>query len=90
MTLLDVRTPAEFAALHVEGAVNRPLDRLDAAGLHSTLKADDTIYCICQTGRAQPVRSTRTARRPAFTTWFTSTAAPTPGRGAGLPVHRGG
>ena len=29
LTLIDVRTPAEFGEVHVDGARNIPLDRLD-------------------------------------------------------------
>ena len=29
VTLIDVRTPAEYDEVHVEGARNIPLDRLD-------------------------------------------------------------
>ncbi|MEO1496247.1 MAG: rhodanese-like domain-containing protein [Planctomycetota bacterium] len=45
--LIDVRTPAEYQTLHVRGAKNVPLDRLDAAAY-----ADHTgpLYVICQKG----------------------------------------
>jgi rhodanese-related sulfurtransferase len=47
--LLDVREPTEFAAGHVEGAVNLPLsqlrDRLDE------LPPDRDIYVYCQVGQ---------------------------------------
>lgn len=44
--LIDVRTPAEFQEVHVDGAVNTPLDRLDPSN-HS---ADETVYFICRSG----------------------------------------
>ncbi len=50
--ILDVRTPAEFALGHIEGAVNLPLDRL-TSGIH-TLKNIDTnsrILVYCRSGR---------------------------------------
>ena len=31
--LIDVRTPAEFGALHAKGAVNIPLDKLEPSAL---------------------------------------------------------
>ena len=31
--LIDVRTPAEFRSVHAEGALNHPLESLDAASL---------------------------------------------------------
>lgn len=50
--VVDVRTPAEFAAVHVESARLCPLDDLDptkvAADLN--LQADHTIYILCKSG----------------------------------------
>jgi len=49
--LLDVRSPAEFAAAHVPGARLVPLDRLDAAAFLKERGAQDKpIYVLCQTG----------------------------------------
>lgn len=48
--LLDVRTPAEFEAARIAGAVNVPLDRLDPAGLLASIGANAPVYCVCQTG----------------------------------------
>jgi rhodanese-related sulfurtransferase len=50
--LIDVRTPAEFRELHVTGARNVPLDRLDPQALRSETKAgtDTPLYVICQKG----------------------------------------
>jgi rhodanese-related sulfurtransferase len=50
--LIDVRTPAEFRELHVTGARNVPLDRLDPQTLRSETKAGSEIplYVICQKG----------------------------------------
>jgi rhodanese-related sulfurtransferase len=47
---LDVRTPAEYETLHIEGAYNVPLDRLGehAAELCSNLA--DPVILVCQTG----------------------------------------
>ncbi|MBC9251066.1 hypothetical protein A9179_12345 [Pseudomonas alcaligenes] len=57
--IIDVRSPAEFRALHVAGARNVPLDRLEprqlveqlrGQGLHSGAQ----LYLLCQRGqRAQ-------------------------------------
>lgn len=49
VTLIDVRTPAEFGEVHVDFARNVPLDRLnpqDIAGLCS----DGPIYFVCKSG----------------------------------------
>jgi rhodanese-related sulfurtransferase len=85
LTLLDVRTPMEFAEVHVPQARNLPLDKLDAATL-SDVKAKP-IYLLCRSGQ----RATKAANQ--------LTAAgfqPTVVSGgtlawidAGLPVERG-
>lgn len=46
VTIIDVRTPAEFAAGHVPGAINLPLDRLDCA----QVPAGGAVHVICQGG----------------------------------------
>jgi len=48
--LIDVRTPAEFRELHVEGARNVPLDRLDPQTLRRETPAGRPLYVICQRG----------------------------------------
>lgn len=46
VTIIDVRTPSEYAAGHVPGAINLPLDRLSC----DQVPKADTIYVICQGG----------------------------------------
>jgi rhodanese-related sulfurtransferase len=47
--LIDVRTPAEFREVHVAGAENIPLDRLDVKAFsHQTSNAP--LYVICKSG----------------------------------------
>src|SRR5258706_10226898 len=48
--LLDVRTPGEFEALRIAGAVNAPLDRLDPAALLASIGPNDPVYVVCQAG----------------------------------------
>jgi glyoxylase-like metal-dependent hydrolase (beta-lactamase superfamily II)/rhodanese-related sulfurtransferase len=57
--LLDVRTPGEFEAVRVAGAVNMPLDRVDAAAIAARFGAGATIYCICQTGTRSQIAASR-------------------------------
>lgn len=48
--VVDVRTPAEFETAHISGAINLPLDQVDA---HLRRIADDaggTMLLICQSG----------------------------------------
>lgn len=53
--LLDVRTPGEFAGVHVPGATCIPLDELTPATLGGRRGPDETpVYVLCQGGgRAQ-------------------------------------
>jgi rhodanese-related sulfurtransferase len=46
-SLIDVRTPAEFQEVHVRGAWNVPLDRLNAKEFQGR---EHKLYVICQKG----------------------------------------
>jgi rhodanese-related sulfurtransferase len=49
--LLDVRTPREFARVHVPGASLEPLEHFDAAAVAGRLSAAKRpLYVICQSG----------------------------------------
>ena len=49
--LLDVRTPAEYATIHVSGADLLPLDKLDAAAfLTNRQDGNVPLYVVCQSG----------------------------------------
>ena len=52
LTLIDVRTPIEFAEVHASGAVNLPLDRLDAGEVQRRRGAspDQPVYLLCKSG----------------------------------------
>ncbi len=54
--IIDVRTPQEFAAGHVDGAVNIPYDQIDQ-GIASLkgLKKDSTILLYCHSGRRSAI-----------------------------------
>lgn len=54
--LVDVRSPAEHAGSHVDGAVCCPLGEWETDKLLADLRrrgfgADDTLYLLCQSGR---------------------------------------
>lgn len=52
--LIDVRTPAEFAEVHIEFARNIPLDQLNPTTLPQDGATGDPLYVICRSGgRAQ-------------------------------------
>jgi molybdopterin/thiamine biosynthesis adenylyltransferase/rhodanese-related sulfurtransferase len=53
--VIDVREPAEFAAGHISGAINRPLSGIERAGL--TLVEPGHVVFVCRSG----VRSARAA-----------------------------
>lgn len=59
--LLDVRTPVEFGAVHVEGSTSIPLDGLDPAAALAARRAPPgaPVYLICRSG----VRSQRARER---------------------------
>jgi rhodanese-related sulfurtransferase len=49
--LIDVRTPGEFASVHAEGAVNVPLDRVNADAVQGIRgNATSPLYVICKSG----------------------------------------
>ncbi|MFC6082917.1 rhodanese-like domain-containing protein [Sphaerisporangium aureirubrum] len=56
--VVDVRTPAEFHTAHIDGAVNLPLDQVNAHLGRIVNDARGRMLLICQTGnRAERARS---------------------------------
>ncbi|MBS1196543.1 MAG: rhodanese-like protein [Proteobacteria bacterium] len=55
-TIIDVRTPEEFAAGHIPGAVNIPVDRIES-GIASIkgLGKDKQILLYCRSGRRSAI-----------------------------------
>ena len=52
LTLIDVRTPAEFQEIHVDGAQNIPLDRLQPQSLAKEFGCCEgrPLYIVCRSG----------------------------------------
>ncbi len=52
LDLIDVRTPAEFREVHVEGARNVPLDRLNPPAIQAQRSGnpEQPLYVICRSG----------------------------------------
>ena len=52
LTLIDVRTPLEFAEVHVPQARNEPLDQLDPKTLLASgqLPKEQPVYLLCRSG----------------------------------------
>lgn len=56
--LIDVRTPGEFAAAHIPGSYNVPLDLLREHHTELTAAHDDPIVLVCASGaRAEQART---------------------------------
>lgn len=48
--VVDVRTPAEFGTAHIKGALNIPLDQVDAHLARIVRSAEGTMVLVCQSG----------------------------------------
>jgi rhodanese-related sulfurtransferase len=61
LTLLDVRTPAEFAEVHVPQARSIPLDEINPKDLAGSgqLRKDQAVYFLCRSGQ----RATKAAEK---------------------------
>ncbi|MEU8403629.1 rhodanese-like domain-containing protein [Nonomuraea sp. NPDC048892] len=56
--VVDVRTPAEFGSAHIDGAINLPLDQVDAHLRRVVADAGGRLLLICQSGnRAERART---------------------------------
>ncbi|MDF2704463.1 MAG: Rhodanese domain protein [Nonomuraea muscovyensis] len=56
--VVDVRTSAEFESAHIEGAINLPLDQVDAHLQRIVTGAGGRLLLICQSGnRAERART---------------------------------
>ncbi|MFC3492627.1 rhodanese-like domain-containing protein [Glycomyces rhizosphaerae] len=49
--VVDVRTPGEFASAHLPGAINLPLDQVDAHLRRIVADAGGRMILVCQSGR---------------------------------------
>lgn len=91
LTLIDVRTPAEFAAVHVPGARLMPLDTLDCAGVlagRDKSGEGSPIHILCHSG----VRAKKAAEKFAAVGFKDCLVVEGGTQGwvdAGLPVERG-
>jgi rhodanese-related sulfurtransferase len=88
--LIDVRSPAEFAAVHAEGAELVPLDKLDPREVASkwTASADDPMYVICQSG-GRAAKAVERFQAAGFRNVFSVAGGTAAWEEAGLPVIRG-
>jgi len=86
LPLLDVRTPVEFAEVHVPQARSIPLDELNPASLN--LPKDEPVYLLCRSGQ----RATKAAEkfsRDGFSQPVVVEGGTLAWIDSGLPVTRG-
>jgi rhodanese-related sulfurtransferase len=90
LALIDVRTPVEFAEVHVPGARNYPLDELQPKTLveSNSLPRNEPVYILCRSGN----RATKAAEKFAkdgFNQAVVVAGGTLAWIEAGLPVTRG-
>ena len=89
--LVDVRTPAEHAEIHVPGVRLMPLDRLDAAQLAAMDGGgkDQPICLLCRSG-GRAKQAAQQLEKDGFTQCSVVEGGTLAWAEAGLPVNRGG
>ena len=88
--IVDVRTPAEYAEVHVDGARLVPLDRLDPKAVMSERNgsAADPLYVVCRSG-SRAAQACEKFEAAGFTNVLSIEGGTTAWEKAGLPVLRG-
>ena len=86
--LLDVRTPSEYASVHVPGARLAPLDRLKVEGVLAGHRPGRPIYVLCQAG-LRASKAIEQFRRAGCGDCVLVEGGTQAWIDAGLPVHRG-
>lgn len=89
MTIIDVRTPAEFERVHVKGAQLKPLDGFDPKSIAACCKDPaDAVYVICQSG-GRAAKACEKFAEAGFENVFSIEGGTSAWERAGLPVERG-
>ena len=88
--LLDVRTPAEHAEVHVPGVHLAPLDRLDPAQLADVngFAKDQPVFVLCRTG-SRAKQAAQQLEKGGFSQCQVVEGGTMAWAEAGLPVNRG-
>jgi rhodanese-related sulfurtransferase len=88
--LLDVRTPAEHAQIHVPGVHLMPLDRLDADQLAKVngFAKDQPVYILCGSG-ARAKQAAQKLEKEGYSECVVVEGGTQAWAKAGLPVTRG-
>jgi rhodanese-related sulfurtransferase len=87
LTIIDVRTPAEFGEVHVDNARNIPLDRLDPREIAS-LGAGKPVYVVCKSGTRSRMACEKLLAS-GLTDIISIEGGTTACEAAGIPVIRG-
>jgi rhodanese-related sulfurtransferase len=87
VTLIDVRTPAEFGEVHVDFAHNIPLDRLDVKAV-TALCGDGPVYFVCKSG-SRSQKACEKLRAAGFQHVISVEGGTAACEAAGVPVVRG-
>lgn len=88
--LLDVRTPAEHAGVHVPGVRLVPLDQLDVTRLcaEAGLDKNQPVYLLCRSG-GRAKQAAQKLEKDGFTQCVVVEGGTLAWADAGLPVNRG-
>ena len=90
MVLIDVRSPAEYAEIHADGAVLLPLDKLESKEVRRLCgdKIDKPVFLICKSGQ-RAVSAQKLLKDVGFTLPYCIEGGTVAWEQAGLPVVRG-
>ena len=90
MVLIDVRSPAEFAEIHAEGAVLLPLDKLESKEVRRLCgdTMDKPVFLICKSGQ-RAASAQKLLKDVGFTLPYCIEGGTIAWEQAGLPVVRG-
>ena len=90
LQIIDVRTPAEYAQVHAEGARSVPLDQLDPTTLISSREGanGEPLFIICKTG-GRAAKACQKFQAAGFQNVMSVEGGTTAWEQAGLPVVRG-
>ena len=86
--VVDVRTPGEYAAGHVDGAVNIDVESADFATQIATLPKDTTYAVYCRSGRRSALATDQMADA-GFTTLVNLQGGVADLQAAGAPIVTG-
>jgi rhodanese-related sulfurtransferase len=87
--LVDVRTPAEHAEIHVPGVRLEPLDRLSPATFEQAgVAKDQPVYLLCRSG-ARARQAAEKLEKAGYTQCSVVEGGTEAWAKAGLPVNRG-